>query len=79
MAVDGDDLHVKSQSAAKILSTSTVRQMAATMARLLRPSRLEAANLARRVVLRPDMRTTGARVRAPSVNALNAGLGQDGI
>lgn len=65
-------LQVKSQSAAKMFSSSTVRQMAAIMARLLRPRRVDAATLARHVVLRPAITKTGARVRAPSVNALNA-------
>lgn len=69
-------LHVKSQSAAKILSTSSVLQIAATMARLLSPSRTEAANFALVVVRKPQIRKTGARVSAPSVKALKAGICQ---
>lgn len=63
------DLQVKSQSAMKILSSSAVLQMAAAIARELNPSRIEAPHFALVVVRRPQIRTTGARVRAPSVKA----------
>ena len=64
---------MKSQSASKILSISIVRQMAATLARLLRHSRQQAANFARVVVRRPEITKPGASERAPSVKALKAG------
>jgi len=65
-------LRVKSQSAAKISSSSMVRQTAAPQAMLLNPRRAEANHFARLVVWRPMIMKTGVRTRAPSVNALNA-------
>ena len=57
----------------KILSSSAVRHTAAAMAREENPSRMEAPHLALLVVRRPQINTTGARVRAPSVAAFQPG------
>lgn len=63
-------LRVKSQSAAKMTSSSIVRQIAAPIAKALKPSRNEAANFARVVVLTPQIKRIGVKVSAPSVAAL---------
>lgn len=52
-----------SQSTAKITSSSIVRQIEASMARLLKTSKTEAANFARVVDLKPQMSSTDATVR----------------
>ena len=72
MTWESSCLRVKSQSAAKISSSSIVRQTAAPQAMLLKPRRAEANHFARLVVWRPMIMKTGVRTRAPSVNALNA-------
>jgi hypothetical protein len=66
---EGSGLQVKSQSAMKILLSSAVRQTAAPIAKLEKPRSMEAPHFARLVVRRPQISTTGARVRAPSVKA----------
>lgn len=65
-------LQVKSQSAAKMTSSSMVRQTAAPQAMLLKPRRAEASHFARLVVCRPEIKKTGVRTSAPSVKALKA-------